>query len=410
MRRVIPPSAPALAAALALALATACAQDASAPSSDFATTFDTIAGIVHVTNAGDAPPARLVPVVSIGPKTLTDTGSPDEFGGVTSVALGPAGDVFVADGRNFEVRVFGLDGAHRRTFGREGEGPGEFRSIYSLAWAGDRLLTFDPPQGRIGEWSAEGDWLGQQRTQGGVTGPSAVVRLFPVGPDELFRSAIGDRIDTPRGPALRSLYVGLDSRGATGDTLVLLRPPADVPPSHIICQSERTIGYFTIPFAPQFVQHPGPGGAIYSALTNAYRISVTRNDGADTLRVIQRELVPEPIGDEEWASGTAELDEWQAEQQGASCEPSGPTRPASKPFIEDLFIAPDGRLWVEVIRTGGNRWEVFDPEGRLLGGAAAPPRRDNVVPAFGPSDYLLTVRRDSLDLDHVDVWRFDLQR
>ena len=78
-----------------------------------------------------------------------------------------------------------------------------------------------------------------------------------------------------------------------------------------------------------------------------------------------------------------------------------PTRPAAKPFIEDLFVAPDGKLWVEVVRTAGNRWEVFDTEGKLLGSVPAPPRREYVVPAFGP-DYLLTIRRDSLDLDHVD--------
>ena len=68
-------------------------------------------------------------------------------------------------------------------------------------------------------------------------------------------------------------------------------------------------------------------------------------------------------------------------------------------------MAPDGKLWVEVMRTAGNRWEIFDTEGKLLGSVPAPPRRDNRVPAFGP-DYLLTIRRDSLDLDHIDVWRF----
>jgi len=72
-----------------LSLTAACAPDDEAAPGDLTTTFDTINGVVHVTNTGTAPPARLVPVVTIGPKTLTDTGSPDEFGGVSSVALGP---------------------------------------------------------------------------------------------------------------------------------------------------------------------------------------------------------------------------------------------------------------------------------------------------------------------------------
>ena len=138
--------------ALAAGLASACAQY-DAPTADFMISYE---GITPVTNTGTPPPARLDLVVSIGPKTLTDTGSPDEFGGVSSVALGPGEEVYVADARNREVRVFGLDGSHRRTFGREGEGPGEFRGLQSLAWAGDRLLTFDPAQARIGEWSPDG--------------------------------------------------------------------------------------------------------------------------------------------------------------------------------------------------------------------------------------------------------------
>ena len=386
-------------------LAVACAQDDAASPSDLTIISDTVGNVIHVTNSGTPPLARLELVESIGPTTLTDTGSPEEFGGVNSVALGPAGEVFVADGRNFEVRVFGLDGAHRRTFGRQGEGPGEFRSLYSLAWAGDRLLTYDPAQGRIGEWSAEGQWLGQQATEGGYSGPVSRVRLYPVGPDELFRPGLGASYESEYGSALKSLLIGLNSRGETGDTLVRLDGPAGGLPSGIACQSEGMISFFTIPFAPQFVQHPGPGGVMYSALTSTYRIAVTRYDGTDTLRVIERRLPIEPIQDDEWEAGNRDYEEWRAEQRGASCEPSGPTRPDGKPFIDDLFIAPDGKLWVEVMRTAGNRWEVFDTGGKLLASVSAPERGGRVVPAFGPSDHLLTIRKDSLDLDHVDVWR-----
>ena len=183
---LLPPGPPLVAL---VALATACDQQPSS-AGDLTTTFDTIAGVIHITNAGTAPEWRLVPVVSIGPTTLTDQAAPDEFGGVSAVALGPDETVFVADEYNSEVRVFGLDGAHRRTFGREGDGPGEFRSLYSLAWAGDRILTLDPRLGRIGEFSAEGEWLGQRRTvMAGFSGSPAFIRFYPVGPNEVFRFA-----------------------------------------------------------------------------------------------------------------------------------------------------------------------------------------------------------------------------
>ena len=283
-----------------LAFASACTADDDAPVASFLLGSDSVP---VVTNDGPAPPARLDPVVSIGPKTLTETGSPDEFGGVSSVALGTGGDVFVADGRNHEVRVFGLDGAHKRTFGREGEGPGEFISLYSLAWAGDRLLTFDPDQGRIGEWSAEGKWLGQQDTREGVTGNLRLVRLYPVGPDEAFRFALV-------GSNLQSSFVGLNSGGMTGDTLTWFRAPPGGPRAFVECRYDGGIAFFDVPFAPQFLQHPGPGGVLYSALTSDYRIFVTRGDGAEVLMVIERSLPTESFSDDEWREANEEFHEW----------------------------------------------------------------------------------------------------
>lgn len=262
--------------ALLTGVAAACASEAPPPS-DLTITTDTVGGIVRVTNKGTAPAWELTQVVSIGPKSLSETGAPEEFGRVNSAALGPDEAVFVADGFNYEVRVFGLDGVHRRTFGRNGDGPGEFRSLYSVAWTGDRLLTLDSSPGRIGEFSAE---------------------------------------------------------------------------------------------------------------------------------VIERPLPPEPISDEEWAAGNRDFEELVAERPDAECDPRRPSRPEAKSFIQGFFIAPDGKLWVEVIRAAGNRWEIFDTEGRLLGAVPAPPRKERAAPAFS-TDHLTAIRQDSLDLDHVDVWRIE---
>ena len=384
--------------ALATVLAAACTPDAPAAPGDLVTTFDTIAGVIRVTNTGTAPPARLALVVSIGPKTLTDTGAPDEFGGVNSVALGPDEAVFVADGRNREIRVFGLDGAHRRTFGRSGEGPGEFGSIHSLAWVGDRLLALDGQLGRVSEFSADGEFLGQRRTQGGLSGAPAAIRLYPVGPDEAYQFAIGNDRE--------SVFAGHDSRGPTGDTLRRMAGPP-VPPSYILCESEGRTDFFPIPFGAVHAQTPGPGGVMYTTISDVYRISVLRSE-SDTVRVIERTLPPEPVLDDEWEAGNEEFEEFRRRRRSANCEPNGPTRPDMKPFTGGMHIAPDGKLWVRVIRTAGNRWEVFDTDGRLLGSVPTPTLKERVVASFGPG-HLLTIRQDSLDLDHIDVWRFETE-
>ena len=383
--------------ALAMAFAAGCDLGSTAGGGDLTTTIDTVGGVIRVTNTGTPPGWRLAPVVSIGPKSLAEEAGPEEFGRVTSAALGPDETVFVADALNREVRVFGLDGTHRRTFGRGGEGPGEFVGLYSLAWVGDRLLTLDPPGGRITEFSAEGELLGVRTIRGGLTGSAAQVRFFPVGPDETFRYALGPNVET--------LFVGLDSRGETGDTLPWLRAPPEAASSYPICQWEGGIGFYPNPFGVGFAQHPGSGGVQYAAMTDAYRISVIRG-GADTVRVIERPLPAESISDEEWEAGTEEFREFRTRRPNASCKPQSPSRPDRKPFIENIFLGPDGKLWVEVIRTDGNRWEFFDPDGGLLGSVPAPARKEGAAPAFGDG-HLVTIRRDSLDLDHVEVWRIE---
>ncbi len=385
---------------LAATLAIACAQeDSTTNPGDIVTTFDTINAVIHVTNSGTPPAWQLTRVVSIGPESVTEEEAPDEFGGVTAVALGPGGTVFVADAVNSEIRVFGLDGSHIRTFGRAGEGPGEFGNIYSIAWVGDRLLTLDPRLGRIGEFSAEGEWLEQRRTAGSISGSPTFIRFFPVGPDEAFRFALS--------PDRGSLWVGLDSRGGTSDTVPILTLQGDLPGmiETIICEWDRGTGWYPHTAGAKFVQHPASGGVMYSAWGYFYRVAVTQGDG-DTLRVIERSLPAEPVTDEAWASGSAEYDEARERWPDASCNPRGYTRPERNSFIEEIFVSPDGRLWVEVIRNAGNRWEFFDTEGRLLGSVPAVPHKDRTVPVFY-ADHLVTIRQDDLDLDHVDVWRLE---
>jgi len=387
---------------LASTLPSACNPDTDSASGDpsaagVTTTIDTIDGVVRVTNTGDPPQWQLTQVASIGPKSLTDDGSPDEFGRVYDFALGPDQSVYVADGLNNEIRVFGLDGSHRFTFGRSGEGPGEFARAYSVVWLGDRLLALDTEQGRISEFTAEGEYIGQRRIRGGISGGEGEVRFWRVDTDEAYYFT---RALAPA-PGRWSEFVGVDSRGETGDTLLQLAGPR----ATITCEpsSDRS-SFFGIPFGAKLVQRPGPGGVMYSALTDAYRIALTSTTD-DTVRVIERSLPAEPISDEEWDDGNARYRALRDTFPLMRCDPARPPRPGAKPFIQQIDIAYDGTLWVEVLRETGNLWEVFDTEGGLLASLPAP-AKGSLPPAIG-AHHVLTVRKDSFGLDHVDVWRIE---
>lgn len=377
----------------AIVLATAACVDERAGDMTGATTsVDTVAGVVHVVNTGTAPEWELALVASIGPESAMEEGTPRAFGAVSSVTFGPDGAVFVADRLNREVRVFAEDGAHLRTFGREGEGPGEFGTLASLHWTGSKLLALDFSNGRTGELSAEGEWLGQRAEFGGITGGQGRLRFYPVATGRAYVLTYA-----PERGAM--VFAGHDDAGPTTDTIPALDPPEGTV-SAIRCASAMAIRSYSIPFAPSIVQHPGPGGVLHSVLTTDYAIAATR--GADTLRVVRRELPAEPVTDPEWEAGNEPYRNFIDENPSADCEPRRPERPAVKPFVEALFVAPGGRLWVEVVRDAGNRWEVFDADGALVGGLPALDR--TVALAFGP-ERLAAVRRDSLGVDRVEVHR-----
>lgn len=51
-------------------------------------------------------------------------------------------EIFVLDSEDHEIKVFGMDGAFRRAFGQQGEGPGEMNNPFALFVTADgRLLV-----------------------------------------------------------------------------------------------------------------------------------------------------------------------------------------------------------------------------------------------------------------------------
>ena len=80
---------------------------------------------------------------------------PGWFATVTSVAVGPQGNVFVADFYNNRVQKFSAKGLFLTSFGGSGTGPGQFSYIMAVAVAPDgtvfatdlgnnRVLSFRP--------------------------------------------------------------------------------------------------------------------------------------------------------------------------------------------------------------------------------------------------------------------------
>ena len=115
-------------------------------------------------------------LMSLGTKGVSGDG-PNEFNGVSDVAIAPNGDIFVADGHvNSRIVKFRKDGTFIKAWGKKGTGPGEFNLPHSLVFdSRGRLLVADRSNKRIQLFDQNGTFLEEWKQFGEASG----LYIFP---------------------------------------------------------------------------------------------------------------------------------------------------------------------------------------------------------------------------------------
>lgn len=304
---------------------------------------------------------------------------PDEylFGRVVGIAVGPGGEVYVADDMGPVVRMYDSAGRYVRDLGRKGAGPGEYNGIGGVRMMPDgRVAVWDVLNGRVVLFTSDGE-------------PSATI---PMGGARVAVEFQADRqgllyaytlIGTRgQGRCLGRGWTRARADGAIVDTIHL--PPISDCSKHQLSVSSPS------GWEPGFVStYDGtinPLGFLVSGHTDTYAFELRRPGGA-TLRV---ERGHRPV-----RLSRAERREWEGIAQHASrFIRSGevPEIPREKPAFKDIQTDADGRIWVRpyvpAVRnpeppgrvTGYARrtwrepvvFDVFEPTGRYLGRLTLP--------------------------------------
>jgi hypothetical protein len=293
--------------------------------------------------------------------------------------------------------VFDTDGTLVTEFGREGQGPGEFMRIYSIAWVGETLLTLDFGNGRIGELSADGEWVGQRPAPGRVSGSASMLRFYPVSDDRVIQWSL--RSEDGRS---QRLWIEHGPDGVVGEwPQERFDPPDD---RGVVCNDPSgVIGFYGHPADPKMYRHPTTEGREYISWSASYRVALVGAEG-DTLRVIEREQAPVPVSDSVWEAGLGELATFRENYPDASCNPRGFERPAVGPALRNLLVDAAGRLWVEAITPNGIRWEIFGADGRLVGSLPAIDYDDDIAPSIR-GDLLAWRSTDELGVHYAHLAR-----
>ena len=253
------------------------------------------------------------------------------------------GGAVVAGGPQADVRLFDSTGKFVRSYGREGEGPGEFRNTFGMAidargflfvqrlpWA---VVVFDTLAKLAAQWE------------------------IPESPQQWYVTTDGD-VFVPKSTPIRDSVTGrateafavlhYDKAGKAKDSIPIF-PQEFGPRNSVTLSTEFGRDRYDLPLSPQFRRTFGPPGvwAYGNSSSNEFHIL---NLKGQILRIVSDDPVTIPGADERAALAALATAEFRSMDRAARVEVS--QIPSRKPFFKNLRLDVEGRLWVEISQPG----------------------------------------------------------
>ena len=361
----------------------------------------------------------------------------EQFGDIASLGFDGAGNLYLLDRQAARVTVVAADGRFLRAFGREGEGPGEYRSPSRLAvMANGDVAVFESIRNTFHIFDRDGNVRGTARIP-----ENPLPTILP----ELDSHLDGDvMVLIPNGMVAivsRAMMetggqVGADGATRPVERLVLngdevlveeittaWAPPPGAPLSQAPGQTTLTIGS-GLAFAPSLFVGGLPGGGVAFSDSSAYAIKIIDSDGT-IRRILTRPLQPEPVTDRIREEVRARrLEDLEREVESSDPLPERFAALAAQaletrrndieslqffdeiPIVRDLQTGWQGTIWIQragSYAVGDGPVDVLAADGRYLGSFR--PGAMTIPAAFGPDGLVAFVEMDELDVESVAVRR-----
>ena len=321
------------------------------------------------------------------------------------------GRLVVADGPEFRISVYNADGRRVSTFGNDGEGPGEFRSIAAI-WSagGDSIGVYDSRLQRITRFGADG----------------SVIRTDKIEFVDMDRASARGSLDLFLG-SFRDGRIAIAWLAATPYAANRLLPDhmtIGVFDSH--ARLVRTLGryrgmeriYIPDVGGGPIAFSPYPWAAIVRdalAYTNGADGSIVLLDpDADSARARQL-TVPGPDRSlrEAWADLDDALEAAETPSPMIRLSQRADRSMGSVPRFARMFADDAGRLWLKDFDPGtdalavrrsryvtGGSWRIVDTSGRQVARITMP---ENIAPLAVDGNMLIAIARDELDVESLVV-------
>jgi hypothetical protein len=370
------------------------------------TVIDTVGGTVRVTHTPgtDAGPS-LVADEELRVGLLAGEG-PESFGMIRSIAVLDDGRFAVADGLAEEVRLFHAAGRHIRTFGGQGQGPGELAGMQGVFLDHEgmlrvaeqenaRLSVFHPDTGfvrsfplRLFSYGGQGPWAAAIDSSGRTIVDSSgeygerrywnMLRVYDPSMRQIdsipYHEYTNEVRDTDDAPGVWRIAVG-------NGTLVV-----------------------SVPYFAQPRQVVAPSGELWSTPEGATQVEVARwTPAGDTSLVIRSRRPSVPVTPAERDSAIADVRS-RLEERLPGPPTLDPSRvPSTKPPVYGLSLDERGRLWVRITHEDSDTtvYDIFEADGAHSETLALPFRVDGWIPPILRGDVVWTVAKDEADVQYV---------
>ena len=389
--------------ALATTLLTGACVDAATDSKpgNGATVRDS-AGITIIQNGSiDAAPVRELgePLLDIG-----SVDGPEEYllAGAGAVALLEDGGVAIGD-RSRRIRYFGADGVYEGSFGRQGDGPGEFQFPHSIWQTSDgSLVVFDARHWRLT-----------------VIRDTQLVSTHPVRPPGANPPASAALLDDGSVIVHETLFAIPESGFAPMPEIVRRIPLDGQSPDTVLRTEGGRMGPIEYSggsmvsgplFEPDFTASAA-GDAIYASDCDEPQYRQLSPEG-ELRRIVRWVTGDRTVGPEDVeAVRQAALAEDETEEERRRTQEYFDARPVNDrvPTCAYLRAGPGGNVWVRAYASSFSSpgiWHVFD-EGRLAYTVRLPAKTFLVALA---SDRFAVVQLDELDVEHLRVYAMPAPR
>jgi len=314
-----------------------------------------------------------------------------------------SGGFAIANAGTPELLVVGPDGTLEARIGRDGEGPGEFRTITSLhSPSGEEILAFDDRLGRLSVFEESGHTAATIR----VTNPNPISDLIPLGATKQ-----GDLV------AVYGDNRVFGGDGERQDSTPLLRfSPESIDPDTLSIWPTKTWRFLAVgagvsrtqvPFSPDLLS-TGRGQRVALATTHDPRISVLNLEG-----ILELVLTWNPEVQEVTAR---DFEEWQAARLGVYPDAiPEETRQRlvnvdpypTHPVLDGIFLDFEGGVWFapsSLSSESDRTWIRIGPDGGASG-AITLPSSSKILDEWNGK--IAVLNRDDMDVETVSVFHLE---